>query len=52
MMRRVRGQRLGDRLEIEIRRNGKVYYQEYVRGVATSELMQTPGPACGSAEPG
>jgi DNA gyrase subunit B len=32
---------LSDWLKLEIRRNGKVYYQEYCRGVPTTELVQT-----------
>jgi DNA gyrase subunit B len=32
---------LSDWLKLEIRRNGKVYYQEYSRGVPTTELKQT-----------
>ena len=32
---------LSDWLKLEIRRNGKVYYQEYARGVPTTELVQT-----------
>src|SRR3982750_3299654 len=32
---------LSDWLKLEIRRNGKVYYQEYSRGIPTTELKQT-----------
>jgi DNA gyrase subunit B len=32
---------LSDWLKLEIRRNGKVYYQEYARGIPTTELVQT-----------
>jgi DNA gyrase subunit B len=32
---------LSDWLKLEIRRNGNVYYQEYSRGVPTTELKQT-----------
>src|ERR1051325_2811007 len=32
---------LSDWLKLEIRRNGKVYYQEYSRGVPTTEFRQT-----------
>jgi DNA gyrase subunit B len=32
---------LSDWLKLEIRRNGNVYYQEYSRGIPTSELKQT-----------
>jgi DNA gyrase subunit B len=32
---------LSDWLKLEIRRHGKVYYQEYSRGIPTSELNQT-----------
>ncbi len=32
---------LSDWLKLEIRRNGKVYYQEYSRGIPTIELKQT-----------
>jgi DNA gyrase subunit B len=32
---------LSDWLKLEIRRNGKVYYQEYARGIPTTEFKQT-----------
>ncbi|MBA3538385.1 MAG: DNA topoisomerase (ATP-hydrolyzing) subunit B [Deltaproteobacteria bacterium] len=32
---------LSDWLKLEIRRNGKVYYQEYARGIPVTELKQT-----------
>jgi len=32
---------LSDWLKLEIRRNGNVYYQEYSRGIPTTELKQT-----------
>jgi len=32
---------LSDWLKLEIRRNGNVYYQEYARGIPTTELKQT-----------
>jgi len=32
---------LSDWLKLEIRRNGKVYYQEYSRGIPTTEFKQT-----------
>ena len=32
---------LSDWLKLEIRRNGKVYYQEYGRGIPTTEFKQT-----------
>jgi len=32
---------LSDWLKLEIRRDGKVYYQEYSRGIPTTELKQT-----------
>ena len=32
---------LSDWLKLEIRRNGKVYYQEYSRGIPTTEFRQT-----------
>ena len=32
---------LSDWLKLEIRRNGKVYYQEYAAGIPTTELKQT-----------
>ncbi|MBS1119770.1 MAG: gyrase, subunit [Deltaproteobacteria bacterium] len=32
---------LSDWLKLEIRRNGKVYYQEYSKGIPTTELKQT-----------
>ena len=32
---------LSDWLKLEIRRHGKVYYQEYSRGIPTTELKQT-----------
>ena len=32
---------LSDWLKLEIRRNGKVYYQEYSRGIPVTELKQT-----------
>jgi DNA gyrase subunit B len=32
---------LSDWLKLEIRRNGKVYYQEYARGIPMTELKQT-----------
>jgi DNA gyrase subunit B len=32
---------LSDWLRLEIKRNGKVYYQEYSRGIPTSQLTQT-----------
>jgi len=32
---------LSDWLKLEIRRSGKVYYQEYARGIPTTELKQT-----------
>ncbi|MGE0867746.1 MAG: DNA topoisomerase (ATP-hydrolyzing) subunit B [Kofleriaceae bacterium] len=32
---------LSDWLKLEIRRNGKVYYQEYARGIPASEFKQT-----------
>src|SRR3982751_4338650 len=32
---------LSDLLKLEIRRNGKVYYQEYSRGIPITEFRQT-----------